>query len=162
MTGYLYQVKSEECGRLVHLNSKPHFRFLKLERSLFICSFLAALGLHCCLQAFLWLRRAGAAVHSGLRPFHCGRVCCCRAPAPEHTLHSGGSSGSAALRPAWGIFLDQGGIPCALPGQALNPGPQGSLRKVILNEHFIAEGHPETSSDPLPHPTQDHSYFIQN
>ena len=129
MTGYLYQVKSEECGRLVHSNSKPRFQFLKLERSLFICSFLAALGLHCCLQAFLWLQRAGAAVHSGLRPFHCGRICCCRAPAPEHTLHSGGSSGSAALRPAWGIFLDQGGILCALPGQALNPGPPGKSQK---------------------------------
>ena len=162
MTGYLYQVKSEECGRLVHSNSKPRFQFLKLERLLFICSFLAALGLHGCLQAFLWLRRAGAAVHCGLQPFHCGRVSCCRAPAPEHTLHSRGSLGSAALRPAWGIFLDRGGSRAPCLGRRLTLDHQGSLRKVILNEHFIAEGHPETSSDPPPHPIQDHSYFIQN
>ena len=31
-----------------------------LPLCLFICLFLAVLGLHCCMQAFLWLQKVGA------------------------------------------------------------------------------------------------------
>ena len=45
--------------------------------------FLAALGLRCCVQAFLWLRRAGATLRCGARASHCGGFSCCGAQAPD-------------------------------------------------------------------------------
>ena len=38
----------------------------------YIILFLAALGLHCCMQAFLWLWRAGATLLCGAWASHCG------------------------------------------------------------------------------------------
>ena len=46
---------------------------------LFIYLFLAALGLRCCVQAFLSLQRAGVTLHCGVRASHCGGFSCCRA-----------------------------------------------------------------------------------
>ena len=40
--------------------------------------FLAALGLCCCMPAFLWLQRVGATLHCGSRASHCGGFSCCR------------------------------------------------------------------------------------
>ena len=45
----------------------------------FIYLFLAALGLRCCVRAFLWLRRAGATLRCGARASHCGGFSCCGA-----------------------------------------------------------------------------------
>ena len=42
----------------------------------FIILFLAALGLRCCMQAFLWLWRAGATLHCGAWASHCGGLSC--------------------------------------------------------------------------------------
>ena len=50
---------------------KEHFFFNK-----FIVLFLAALGLRCCVQAFLWLWRAGATLHCGAGASHCGGFSC--------------------------------------------------------------------------------------
>ena len=43
--------------------------------------FLAALGLCCCVRAFLWLRRVGATLRCGARASHSGGFSCCRARA---------------------------------------------------------------------------------
>ena len=43
--------------------------------------FLAALGLHCCARAFLWLRRVGATLCCGSQASHCGGFSCCGARA---------------------------------------------------------------------------------
>ena len=98
--------------------------------------FLAALGLHCCVRAFLQLRRAGATLRCS--------VWASQAVARlvvEHGLQAGGlqqlrhagsvvvarrlqSSGSVIVAHelscsmACGIFLDQGSNPCPLHGQA--------------------------------------------
>ena len=41
--------------------------------------FLAALGLHCCAWAFLWLRGAGATLRCNVRASRCSGFSCCRA-----------------------------------------------------------------------------------
>ena len=68
----------------------------------FIFLFLAALGLHCCVQAFLWLQRAGVTLHRGAQASHWGGFSCCGAwalgmRASVVVAHGLGSCGSWAL-----------------------------------------------------------------
>ena len=51
------------------------FFYLLIYFILFIL-FLAALGLHCCAWAFLWLQRAGATLHCSARASHCSGFPC--------------------------------------------------------------------------------------
>ena len=50
-----------------------------LKINLFIYLFLGALGLRCCMRAFLQLWRVGATLHCSAWPSHCGGFFCCRA-----------------------------------------------------------------------------------
>lgn len=75
------------------------------------------------------------------------RVSCRRASSSAHAGLSW-RLGLSCSAPAWGIFPAQGGIPRPCLGRRSTLDHQGSLRKVIPSELFIAEGHPETSSDP--------------
>ena len=61
------------------LCSEVNFYFIYLI-NLFIL-FLAALCLHCCVRAFLWLQGAGATFHCGVWASHCGGFSCCGAQA---------------------------------------------------------------------------------
>ena len=56
------------------------FFFKKYLFILFIL-FLGALGLHCCMRAFLQLRRVGATLPCGARASHCSGFSCCGARA---------------------------------------------------------------------------------
>lgn len=75
------------------------------------------------------------------------RVSCRRAGSSAHAGLSW-RLGLSCSAPAWGIFPAQGGIPRPCLGRRSTLDYQGSLRKAIPSELFIAEGHPETSSDP--------------
>ena len=77
----LLRLRGKDCGFcLVHPLSSllPHFILFFL---FFI--FLAVLGLRCCVQAILELRRAGATLCCGARASYCGGFSCCRARAQQ-------------------------------------------------------------------------------
>ena len=64
--------------------------------------YLAALGLHCCVWAFLWLRKAGSTLCCGMQASHCGGFSCCRvwalsARTSVVVAHGLSSCGSQAL-----------------------------------------------------------------
>ena len=68
----------------------------------FIILFLTALGLRCCMQAFLWLWRAGATLHCGAQASRCGGLSCHGAQAvgvqaSVAVAHGLSSCGSRAL-----------------------------------------------------------------
>lgn len=106
-----------------------------------LCSFLAALGLHGCLRAFLRLREQGLLFTVVCGLFSAGA-------APGRALGCPGGWGSAALRRPGGSSRPREGSRAPCLGRRSTLDHQGSLRKVIPSELFIAEGHPETSSDP--------------
>ena len=65
--------KSENLCFQAHCGgSRIYFYFVKIYLFILV---LAALGLHCCARAFLWLRRSGAALRCGVRASHGGGPC---------------------------------------------------------------------------------------
>ena len=95
----------------------------------FIYLFMAALGLHCCTQAFLQLWRAGATLHCGARASHCSGFSCggaraLGARASVVVVRGLQSTGSVVVAhrlscsTAREIFPDQGLNPCPLHWQA--------------------------------------------
>ena len=80
---------------------KNKFIYLK-NKFIYFILFLAVLGLHCCVQAFLWLWRVEATLHCSVQAFHCGGFSCCGAQglgarASVVVAHRLSSCGSQAL-----------------------------------------------------------------
>lgn len=106
----------------------------------------AALDLHCWAWAFLWLWRAGAALHSSAQAAPCSGVSCCR---PRVPAHSGFSSGSVWAQELWPLCLvalrhmgsswprDQTHIPC-IDRQMLHHWATKEFH-VLLLPYFLAK-----------------------
>ena len=68
---YKYDQEVENSLTILNRPFQLHLSYINL-----FTLFLAALGLRCCMQAFLWLWRAGATLRCGAQASHCGGFSC--------------------------------------------------------------------------------------
>ena len=108
------------------------FNWRRFFPTYFIYSFLAALGLHCCM-GFSLRGEQGLLSNCAVQASHCGGFSCCRARALGHVGLSSCGTGAPQLQlpgsraqvmalrlsrsRACGIFPDQGSNPCLLHWQ---------------------------------------------
>ena len=104
----------------LHNNNVNIFHFFLLPIFILFILFLAALGLHCCTRAFLWLRRAEATLCCGARASHCGSSSCFGAQA----LGTQASVAAAHRLSSCGLQLQSAGSVVVVHGLQLLRGMQ--------------------------------------